>query len=97
MALDQQLFDHVTKKTENFSKSKNGQWYPMAFFLRKMIPAKIQCKTHNQELLTIVEAFKTRCHYLEGCKYKVLMLTNHNNFFCFMDIKSSSSKQIRWA
>ena len=43
-----------------------GQWYPVAFFSQKMIPAKTRYKTHNGEFLAIVEAFKTWKHYLEG-------------------------------
>ena len=43
-----------------------GQWHPVAFFLRKMIPAETRYKTHDGELLAIVEAFKTWKHYLEG-------------------------------
>ena len=54
-------------------------------------------KTHDGELLTIVEAFKTWRHYLEGCKHEVLVLTNHNNLRRFMDTKSLSSRQVRWA
>ena len=40
-------------------KTNLGQWYLIAFFSRKMIQAKIQYETHNDELLAIVEAFKT--------------------------------------
>ena len=36
-----------------------GQWYPIAFFSKKMIPAEIWYETHNDKLLAIVEAFKT--------------------------------------
>ena len=57
-----------------------------------MIPAKTRNKTHNGELLAIVEAFKTWRHYLEDCKPKVLVLTNYNNLRRFMDIKNLSSK-----
>ena len=53
--------------------------------------------THDQELLAIVEAFKTWHHYLEGCKFEVLVLTDHNNLRRFMDTKSLSSRQVRWA
>ena len=67
------------------------------YFFRKMILAETRYKTHNAELLAIVEAFKTCCHYLEDCKYKVLVLTNYNNLWQFMDTKSSSSCQVRWA
>ena len=62
-----------------------------------MIPAKNWYKTHDKKLLAIVEMFKTWRHYLEGCKYEVLVLTNHNNLQHFMDIKNLSSKQVRYA
>ena len=61
-----------------------------------MIFTKTCYKTHNGELSAIVEAFKTWRHDLEGCKHKVLVLTNHNNLHRFIDIKSSSSHQVRW-
>ena len=62
-----------------------------------MIFAETRYENHNGELLAIVEAFKTWRHYLEGCKHKVLVLTNHNNLRQFMDTKSLSSRQVRWA
>ncbi len=79
MTLDQHLFGHMTHEDPNSSKSEIGQWYPVTFFSWKMISAEIRYKTHNQELLAIVEAFKTWRHYLEGYKYEVFVLTNHNN------------------
>ncbi len=36
-----------------------------------MIPAETQYEAHDQELLAIVEAFKTWRHYVESCKYEV--------------------------
>ena len=62
-----------------------------------MILAKTRYKMHNAELLTIIKVFKNWCHYLEDCQYEVLVLTNHNNLLRFMDTKSLSSCQIRWA
>lgn len=52
---------------------------------------------YNQELLAIIEAFKIWRYYLKDCKYQVLMLTDHNKLRQFIDIKSVSSSQIRWA
>ena len=72
----------------------SGQWHPVAYFLCKMIFAEIQYKTHNSELLAIVEVFKIWWHYLEDCKHEVLVLTDHNNLCCFMDTKSLSSCQV---
>ena len=87
--LSQLTSDHLT--------SDQGQWHPVANFSRKMIPAETRYETHDGELLAIVEAFKTWRHYLEGCKHEVLVLTDHNNLRRFMDTKSLSSRQVRWA
>ena len=72
-----------------------GQWHPIAFFSKKMIPAETRYETNNGKLLAIIEAFKIWGHYLEGCKHKVLVLTDYNNLQRFMDIKSLSFRQIR--
>ena len=77
--------------------SETGQWHPVAYYSRKMIPAETRYETHDAELLAIVEAFKNWRHYLEGCQYEVLVLTDHNNLRRFMDTKSLSSRQVRWA
>ena len=69
----------------------------MAYFLRKMISSETRHKTHNEEFLAIVEAFKTWKHYLEICKHEVLVLTDYNNLRQFMDTKNLSSRQVWWA
>ena len=79
------------------TKTDLGQWHPVAFFSRKIIPAETWYKTHNGKLLAILEAFKTWCHYLEGWKYEIFVLTDHNNLCCFIDTKNLSSKQVCWA
>ena len=79
------------------TKDDLSQWHPVAFFSRKLIPAKTWYETYNSKLLAIVEAFKTLRYYLEGCKHKVFILTDHNNLCCFMNTKSLSSRQVRWA
>ena len=76
---------------------ESGQWYLVAYFSRKMIPAETRYEIHNRELLAIVKVFKTWHHYLEGCKFEVFVLTDHNNLRRFMDTKSLSSRQVRWA
>ena len=43
-----------------------GRWYPVAFFLQKMIPAETRYEIHDSKLLAIVKAFKTWRHYLKG-------------------------------
>ena len=81
MTLDQHSFGHVTHKDTIFSKSEIDQWYLVVFFFQIMISVETWYKTYDQELLAIVEAFKTWRHYLESCKYKVFVLTDHNNLY----------------
>ena len=47
--------------------SETGQWHLVAYYSRKIISAETHYKTHNAELLTIVEAFKNWHHYLKDC------------------------------
>ena len=79
------------------TKTDLGQYHPVAFFSKKMIPAKTWYKTHNIKLLAIVEILKTWHHYLEGCKHEILVLTDHNNLRRFIDIKSLSFNQVHWS
>ena len=82
-------------------KSADFKWLePMTagnYFLKKKISVKIWYKTHNPKLLAIFEIFKIWEQYLEDSKHKVLIPTNHNNFYQFMDAKSLSFTQVCWA
>ena len=59
--LDQSFSNHIIYKNLDTisSKSKISQWYSVVFFSQKMIPAEIQYKIYDQELLVIVKTFKT--------------------------------------
>ena len=70
---------------------------PNGLLFAKMIPAKTWYKTHDSELLAIVEAFKKWRHYLEDCKHKAFVLTDHHNLCRFTDIKSLSFCPVWWA
>ena len=74
-----------------------GQWHLVAFFLQRMIPAETRYETHDGVVLAIVEAFKTWKHYLEGFQHEVFVLIDHNNLCQFINTKSLSSRQVRWA
>ena len=86
-----------TSSNEVVTKTNLGQWHLVAFFSRKMISAEIWYKTHDGKLLVIIEAFKTWRHYLEGYMHELLVFTDLNNLWCFINTKSLSSRQVRWA
>ena len=94
--LSQLSFDWVDLDGSILSKSDFGQWHPIAYFFRKIITTETQYKIHDAELIAIVEVFKTWQYHLESCKDKVLVLTDYNNLWRFMDTKNLSSCQIRW-
>ena len=48
-----------TSPDEVVTKADLGQWHPVAFFSRRIIPIETRYKTHDNELLAIVKAFKT--------------------------------------
>ena len=52
------VFGHAIGRLLSQLTNNLGQWYPVAYFLHKRIPAKTQYKTHDGEFLAIVEAFK---------------------------------------
>lgn len=58
ITLNQQLFNLVTADYI-LLQFENSQCHLVVFFSRKMIPAETQYKADDQELLAIVEAFKT--------------------------------------
>jgi transposase InsO family protein len=76
---------------------EDGQWRPVAFWSRKLIPAETRYETHDRELLAIVAAFKQWRHYLEGSTHTVEVLTDHNNLVAFQKVKSLNGRQARWA
>lgn len=55
-----------------------------------MIPANRRYIIHNHEFFGCVKTFKTWRYYLKHYKYQVFILTDHNNLYEFMNIKTQS-------
>lgn len=88
---------HMTYTNLDFSIFEIGQWYLVALFSRKTIPAETWYETHDGELLVIIEIFKTWRHCPKGYKHTVFVFINHNNLCLFMNTKNLRAKQIRSA
>ena len=89
LTLNQMTLDEILRS--------NVDWYPVAYFSKKIIPAETQYKTHDGELLAIIETFKTWQYYLKGYKHEVFVFIDYNNLCWFMNTKSLSSRQVYWA
>ena len=40
------------------TQERDGQWHPIAYYLRKFTAAKEQYNVHNKELIAIVDALQ---------------------------------------
>ena len=54
-------------------------------------------KTHDKELLVIIESFKKWYHYLEGSQFPMCVLYDYANLHYFMTTKELNDRQICWA
>lgn len=73
------------------------QWYPVAYFSRKMTSAEKNYDTYDGELLALVDSFKAWRQYVEGAQHQIDWLTDHNNLQGFFTTKTLSRRQVRWA
>ena len=71
--------------------------HPVAYYSQNIISAKRRYETYDAELLAIIEVFINWCQYLGSCQYKVLVLSDYKNLCSFIDTKSLSFRQVRWA
>lgn len=58
-------------------RQSDGEWYPVAFFLKTMQPAETRYDIHNREMVVIVPCF-------EGWRAELASL-GHNRFDMFTD------------
>lgn len=58
-----------------------------------MLSAKQNYKTHDTELLTIVEGSKTWHHYLKRVTHSSLVLTYHKNLKKFLETTGLTGQQ----
>src|SRR5882724_1322440 len=78
-------------------QSDDGHWLPVAYMSKQMLPAEHNYVIYNKELLTIIEALKIWCHYLEGSPHPVEIWSNHKNLEYFRSAQSLNCRQARWS
>ncbi|MBW0561442.1 hypothetical protein O181_101157, partial [Austropuccinia psidii MF-1] len=71
--------------------------HPIAFDSRKLIPAELNYKIHDKELLGIVWALKRWRAFLLSLASPFEVLTNHSSLQYFMTSKVLTRRQARWA
>ena len=75
----------------------DGKLRPVAFYSQTLTAPELNYDTHDKELLTIFEAFKSWRHYLEGPAFPVNVVTDHKNLEYFSTSKVLTHWQARWS
>lgn len=71
--------------------------HPVAFFSKKLTPAKKNYDVGDWELLAIKLALEEWRHWLEGALQLFVVLTNHKNLEYLQTAKRLNPRQARWA
>lgn len=69
----------------------------IAYESRSMTSAERRYPVHEQELLSVIHAFKTWKHLLQGAKRKFMITTDNTPTKHVMTVKELSPRQARWA
>jgi len=70
---------------------------PITFYSHTLTMPELNYDTHNKELLTIFEAFKSWRHYVEGPAFPIDVVTDHKNLEYFSTSKVLTCWQARWS
>ena len=73
-----------------------AHWHPVAFWSRKMTPAKRNYRAGDLEMLAIVAACRQWRHYLKGAKGTITVLTDHANLQTFLSNEELNRRHAQW-
>ena len=68
-------------------KNDDGKWHPCAYLSKGLNDVEQNYDVHDKELLGVMCALEAWHHYLEGCKHKFEIWTDHQNLEYFMESK----------
>ena len=74
----------------------NGNWHPIAYYSRKMIPAETNYPIYDKELLAIVAALDHWRVYAESAP-ELTIFTDHKNLLYFTTTKVLTKRHLRWS
>ena len=78
-------------------KGLDGEWHPVGYFSKTMVPAETNYPIYDKELLAIVQALQHWRAELEGTVDPIQVITDHKALEYFMSSKLLSARQARWA
>ena len=74
----------------------DDKWHPCAYLSKGFNNTERNYDVHDKEMMGIMHALEAWRHYLEGCKHKIEIWTDHRNLEYFMSAKKLNQRQARW-
>ena len=78
-------------------KDDDGKWHPCAYLSKGLNDIEWNYDVQDKELLGVMHALEAWHHYLEGCKHKFEIWTDHRNLRYFMESKKLNRCQAQWS
>jgi len=75
----------------------DDKWHPVTYISKSLSPAERNYDIYDKEMLATIHALEQWCHYLEGAKHLVQILTDHKNLEYFMTTQKLNRCQARWS
>jgi len=75
----------------------NGQCHPVDLTSKGLDAAKRNYKIHDKELLSVIHGLEEWRHILEGTKYKIEILKDHQKLTHFWTSQNSNHRQAHWS
>ena len=79
-----------------YQKGPDNLWHPCAYLSKLFIAVERNYQIHEQELLSIIRAFESWQHFLQGSPHPVEILTDHKNLTYFKTSQDLSRQQAKW-
>ena len=71
----------------------DSKWHPCAYLSKEFNDTEHNYDVHDKEMMGIMHALEAWRHYLEGCRHKIEIWTDHQNLEYFMLAKKLNRRQ----
>ena len=75
----------------------DGKWRPIGFVSKSLSDTERNYAIHDKELLSVIRGLEEWRHILEGTKYKIEILNDHQNLTYFRSAQNLNRRQARWS
>ena len=71
----------------------DGKWHPCAYLSKGFNDTEHNYDVHDKEMMGIMRALEAWQHYLEDCRHKIEIWTDHRNLEYFISAKKLNQRQ----